>query len=109
MIDEKLDALFKAIYKKTMDGMVDWKESAAKGAFVATLGQFSLRIDTDSRDNVILEVFDDERNTIATYREQNLLQKHDDSARELRTLYTSAHNTALRVDDKVDALLQMLG
>lgn len=107
MIDEKLLSLLRAIVAKTDAGNVRWVESAAKDVFVASLGDFTLRIESEDG-YAELAIFDSERNRIATLQERELRERSLGDGEALEHLYENARKMALNVDNKVDALLQML-
>lgn len=108
MTDDKTKKLLAEILVKTHEGRLDWRETAKPTVFIAAIaGQFTVQVQKGD--------FDDGYETLFVLRDLEdreliSISSNDRSARGgLMELYDLARRRALRVDDKVDQLLSVLG
>lgn len=95
------DALFDALVEKTKAGKLDWQETAEEGTFVAAVrGEKTFRV-TQIADGamIVLEVVNTDGKVLVNAFSPSPAAKE---------LYSLARRIALRLDENIDAAMQLL-
>jgi hypothetical protein len=108
MEDHKAREFFEGVLSKTKVGRIRWQPTAEESVYIAAIGgQFTLSIAQFER----LDSFPDTSYSLTLKdqdgRELTRVTSDDDgiARREIQELYGTARRQALRVDEKIDAVL----
>jgi hypothetical protein len=112
MADEKIGEFFEGVLAKTREGRILWKPTADESDFIAAIGgQFTLSTSVWTEQGSWGK---ETRKYTLALRDQSGREltkvAEDDLARpdELRELYEAARRKALRVDEKIGDVLEVL-
>ena len=109
--DEKLLALLKRIYDKTLQGELRWEPTANGAAFTVAFARFSLSLQrlyeaSEDSEYILLRISNDHGQTIDELPEGKAVRI---GFRSMSELYERARRIAMGFDEALDELLTELG